>query len=158
MLKLIFQFLTGIAGRTTAPTWPDSGASTSSPGLSIALVDASIASGRFDLSIRRGHIVRLVPKRPLLLCCRQGALLVTIQGDLADYQLADRDELSLPSNRVVLVEGEGTFFVGRKREEGESGNSSPWRPDLRTASKKLRMIVSGWFGSPDFVAKFQQNP
>lgn len=62
-----------------------------------------------DLSIRSGHLLKVVPRSPTRLCCRRGSLLVTIEGDSIDYQLLQGDELVLPRKGSTVIEGEATF-------------------------------------------------
>lgn len=64
-----------------------------------------------ELSLRSGNLLKLVPQAATRLYCRKGHLLITIPGDLTDHQLERGDELLLPPNESILIEGEATFWL-----------------------------------------------
>lgn len=64
-----------------------------------------------ELSLRSGNLLKVVPLAATRLYCRKGHLLITIPGDLTDHQLERGDELLLPPNESILIEGEATFWL-----------------------------------------------
>lgn len=72
---------------------------------------ASRRAGRFELAIREGSLIKLLPGSNMQLCCHRGKLLVTLPGDYIDHQLGAGETLDLPANGSALVEGEGAFTL-----------------------------------------------
>lgn len=64
-----------------------------------------------ELSLKSGNLLKVVPLAATRLYCRKGHLLITIPGDLTDHQLERGDELLLPPNESILIEGEATFWL-----------------------------------------------
>ncbi|MEN9481498.1 MAG: hypothetical protein RLZZ298_2893 [Pseudomonadota bacterium] len=76
------------------------------------ITDISIGPKSVEQSIQADCIGKIFLKHPGMLRCRRGVLLITIEGDALDYQLTEGSELLLPSRRLCLVEGGGTFVLG----------------------------------------------
>lgn len=79
---------------------------------SMRITAISIGSKSVELSIQTDCIGKIRLKHPGMLRCKHGVLLITIEGDAVDYQLAEGGGLLLPSRRLCLVEGDATFVLG----------------------------------------------
>lgn len=64
-----------------------------------------------ELFLRSGNLLKVVPLEATRLHCRKGHLLITIPSDLTDHQLEQGDELLLPRNESIVIEGDATFVL-----------------------------------------------
>jgi hypothetical protein len=72
-----------------------------------------------------GELKRLKLASSTRLYCQSGWLLVTIEGDVKDYELGPGQVLRLPAKRLVIVEGDARYILYSMLDR------LPWRGILR---------------------------
>lgn len=100
-------------------------------------IDLAGAVDRGNMPIKDGDIARGLLRRPAVLCCTSGKMLVTIEGDWKDYQLDEGGILILPSRKLVIAEGIADFSITAVCREKTSADS-PMVRQIRRLSPYLQ--------------------
>lgn len=111
---------------------------------SLQTIEIPLDLKQVDRSIEMDCLGKILLKRPGMLHCTKGKLLVTIEGDVQDYQLTEGEQLPLPEHRLCLMEGSATFVLAPDTARCGKKVFAAWQ-QARPGIQKLGRIVRELF-------------